>query len=107
MSNAIKFLKENHTKVEYGTFTGDYIKVIEVDTSPQMLNFTADEFSASPSDWMLLDAYLSDSDEMNALVDAINSRDDVCTEYCLKRLKAKAEKNLIMHIKDVLKGALK
>jgi hypothetical protein len=93
MSNAIKFLRAEHTS------DGE----VTINDSPDMLKFTADEFSASPSDWMMLDAYLSESDEMNALVDAINSRDDVCTEYCLKRLKAKAEKNLIMHIKDVLK----
>ena len=105
MSNAINFLKENHTRV-VGVRNDpprSFIREIDVDTSPKMLKFTADEFSTSPTDWMLLDAYLSESDEMNALVDAINSRDDVCTEYCLKRLKAKAEKNLIMHIKDVLK----
>jgi hypothetical protein len=103
MSNAIKFLKENHIESFDGSFTGVRRTMISVDTSPKMLKFTADEFSASPSDWMMLDAYLSESDEMNALVDAINSRDDVCIDYCLKRLKAKAEKNLIMHIKDVLK----
>jgi len=97
MSNVINFLKEEHT------YNGE----VEINDSPKMLKFTADEFSTSPTDWMLLDAYLSESDEMNALVDAINSRDDVCTEYCLKRLIAKAEKNLIMHSKDVLKRALK
>ena len=102
MSHLIKFLKEAHTFRKEFVLNGT--PVICIDDSPEMMDFTADEFCDVPDEKDLLETKLIEDELMDNLTDALvsrGSRDRI--DHIVTMLISKAEDNMKERATELLK----
>jgi hypothetical protein len=106
MSHLIKFLKEAHTFYQQNIYNLDFEtkKIIIIDDSPEMMDFTADEFCDVPDEKDLLETKLLEDELMDNLTDALVSRGNRDRiDHIVTMLISKAEDNMKERTMELLK----
>lgn len=102
MSHLIKFLKEAHTFRNEFVVNGN--SVVCIDDSPEMMDFTADEFCDVEDEKVLLETKLIEDELMDNLAEALvrrGGRDEL--DHIVTMLVRKAEDNMKERATELLK----